>query len=66
MAWMDDAVRASTRAELEEAWRQAVAAGTWRPTDQPWMAALARRLADVDVVAMNELTKQLGAKEDVA
>lgn len=63
MTWIDDAVRATTRGELEAAWQRARREGDWNAErDASWCAALVRRFDDVDAVAMNELIKQLGVE----
>lgn len=59
---MDDAVLATTRAELEDAWRRASRAGQWTERDAAWMAALSARLTDVDTAAMNELVTRLASE----
>jgi hypothetical protein len=55
------AVRATTRAGLEDAWREATKAGEWTARDAAWCAALTARLDDVDAVAMNELVGALAS-----
>lgn len=62
MTWVDDAVLATSRAELEHAWWAAGATGERTDHDVRWFTALAARLSDVDAAAMNVVIKQLGAR----
>jgi hypothetical protein len=66
MTWIDDATRATTRAELEHAWWAGGAMGQREARDSVWFVALAARLSDVDAAAMNVVIKQLGGESFVA